>query len=447
MTVRLRLAAAYGVAMIGTLALMGAITWLQVGSALRSSLDQTLQTRASAVVTATENTGQAGLQEGGAGEPAGVFVVLVDGAGRTIDATSNVPPGFSAPAPDAAAATVSVGLSRYATYTVAGEGGVRAVAGSDLAGIASTLDGLARTLLFAGGLASIVSLAGGWWLAGGALRPVAAITAEADQIGAADIDRRLPVPRQRDELRSLATTLNSMLDRVAEAMRRQHAFVTAASHDLRTPLAALRAELELADTPDASEDDLREAIRRAHADAVRLGDLATGLLGLAEARADGRSLVRGPVSVAELVDSAVRRVEPVARERQVSITTAAPEGIVRVDRVRIEQALANVILNAVVHGPAQSEVAVVASLERGGPGATGRDRAWLALEVLDRGPGIAADPERRLFEPFQRGRGARASGSGLGLATAAAALDAHHGEIGFEPRDGGGTRFWMRLPA
>jgi signal transduction histidine kinase len=342
---------------------------------------------------------------------------------------------------------VVLGTETYAVHAITGDGGIRVVAGSSLAAIQGTLDRLARTLLLVGGMAALVSLVGGWWLAGRALRPVALITAEASQIGATDIERRLPVPARRDELQALATTLNGMLDRVADSFRRQRAFVAAASHDLRTPIAALQAELELAEDIRTTGPELRAAVRAAHGDAVRLGELATALLDLAAADADGRALVRAPVQTDQLLDSVARRVEPLMREHRARVTHTAPPRMVRVDRVRLEQALTNLVVNAIKYGPPGAEVEVVARFDEvvgPGPDETG---TLLSIDVLDRGPGVPAQSASRLFEPFHRGPDAVGPGTGLGLAAAAAAIRAHHGTIGFEPRRGGGTRFWVRLPA
>lgn len=446
MNIRVRLALIYVGAIVITIGLVGALVWWQLDAALRSSLDQTLEARASAAMTALENDGQAGLQEGDATGPSAVFVAIFDAQGRTIDATAGVPAGLVPATAGAARADVVLGSTTYATYTIVGEGGLRVVAGSSLAAIDATLDRLARSFVVVGAIAALASLGGGWWLAGRALRPVGLMTAEASQIGAADIERRLPVPPRNDELRALAMTLNGMLDRVADALRRQRTFVAAASHDLRTPIAALQAELELADDARTTGPELRAAVRAAHADAVRLGELATGLLDLAAADADGRALVRSPVRTDFLVESVARRLEPLARERGAHITGVAPGRLVRVDRVRLEQALTNLIVNAITYGPPGGEVEVVARfdpIDEPGPYSTG---TLLSIEVLDRGPGVPDEFASRLFEPFRRGPNAVGPGTGLGLATAAAAIRAHHGSIGFEPRSGGGTRFWVRLP-
>lgn len=195
---------------------------------------------------------------------------------------------------------------------------------------------LARCCSWGG--AAVVSLAGWWWLAGRSLRPVALMTAEVAQIGATDVERRLPVPRQRDELQALAVTLNGMLERVADALRRQRTFVAAASHDLRTPIAALQAELDLADDKRTTVPELKSAVRAAHGDAVRLGELAAALVDLAAVDADGRALVRSSVRTDRLLDSVVRRAEKPARQRSIRVTASAPARLVRIDRVRIEQA-------------------------------------------------------------------------------------------------------------
>lgn len=444
MTVRVRLGLVYTAAIVFTIGIVGAVVWWQMGAALRASLDQTLETRAMAALTALENNGQSGLQEGDTPGPPGVFVAIFDAQGKVVDTTAGVPTGLAAPKQGGAGDVVTA-AGTYATYEATSENGLRVVAGSTLDEIRSTLDRLARLLALVGGAAAAASLVGGWWLAGRALHPVAVITSEASQIGAADIERRLPLPAQRDELFALATTLNGMLDRVTEALRKQRRFVAAAAHDLRMPIAALQAELDLADDERTTQDELRAAVRAAHGDTVRLGELATALLDLAAADADGRALVRTPVRIDALIESVVRRVEPVARERGTSILRSSPGRLIRVDRVRLEQAVTNLLINAIRYGPPGAQVDVVAEFEQVSP-ETNATTSMLTIEVADRGPGVPAQLADRLFEPFQRGADAREPGTGLGLATAAAGVRAHRGSIGFEQRAGGGSRFWIRVP-
>jgi len=446
MTIRLRLALTYGAAIAITIALVGVVVSWQLATALRTSLDQTLEARATAAMTSLENSGQSGLQEGDLSGPPGVFLAIFDAQGRTIDATAGVPLGLVPAAAGVARFELTTPGSTYVLHMATADTGIRVVAGSSLRGIQDTLDRLSRSLVIVGGIAVIASFVGGWWLARRALGPVALITTEAAQIGATDLDRRLPVTSRHDELQGLALTLNGMLDRVADALRRQRTFVASASHDLRTPIAALRTELELAEDPRTTEPELRAAVRAAHADAVRLGELATALLDLAAVDADGRTVVRAPVGTDVIVESVARRTEALARQREAAVTHSAPRQIVRVDRLRLEQALTNIVINAITYGPPGVEVNVVARVERADSGDGPEQGSILSVDVLDRGSGIPPEFAGQLFEPFRRGPNAGGHGSGLGLATAAAAIRAHHGSIGFEARSGGGTRFWIRVP-
>lgn len=446
MTIRTRLAVIYGAAMVVTIVTAGWLLWFQLGVTLRGALDQAIELRATAALANLENQGQAGLQEGDAPAAPAIFVAIFDTSGQRIDASAATPASLTRPAAGLTNGDIVIGTFTYAIHVVVADGGITVVAGSDLATLSLTLDRLARALALVGGVAASVSLVGGWWLAGRAMRPVARLTEEAASINAADLDRRLPVPAQTDELRALATTLNAMLDRVSEAVRRQRIFVASASHDLRTPLAALQAELELADDDRTTNGEVRHALRAAHADVVRLGGLATALLGLATVEGDGRAVVRTPVRVDQLVASVARCVEPSARERGTRILEKAPDRVVTVDRIRIEQALTNLVLNAITHGAAGSVVEIVAHVEPTIDAGTGLDTI-LTIDVLDRGPGVPAAIVDRLFEPFLRGPGASGPGAGLGLATAAAAIQAHRGTLGVQARDGGGSRFWFRVPA
>lgn len=438
MTIRTRLALAYGLAVALTIAVLGVVVWWQFGVALRASLEQRLETRLVAVEAAAENDGQGGLQE--ADDEGDVFVVLVGADGGVLDASANAPvtlpvgpymPGLQEAGADG---------RRFLLRVDVVEGGMLVVVGADLAATAGSQASLAGLLAVAGMLAILLSVAGGWWLAGRSLRPVAVLTAEAAAIGATDHERRLAEPRRRDELGVLAHTLNEMLARIADASRRQRAFVAAASHDLRTPLAALQAELELADRADAGTDELRAALRAARDDATRLGELAGDLLQLATVAGEGRALALGTVDLADVVATVLRRVAPVADHAGVRVRGDVEQRTVRLDRVRIEQALANLLVNAITYSARGDEVLIGSHPDPGDP-------ALVALHVADRGPGIPRAEREEIFEPFRRGAAARGRGAGLGLATVRAAVEAHGGIVACDERPGGGTVFTLRLPA
>jgi signal transduction histidine kinase len=297
-------------------------------------------------------------------------------------------------------------------------------------------------MLMAGGIATLAALGGGWWLAGRALHPVSVMVHEVNAIETGDLARRLDVPAANDELGRLGRTLNAMLDRVAETVRRERRFVAAASHDLRTPIATLQTELELAATYEHDPDALLASIHLAHGDAVRLSTLASDLLRLAEAEASGRELLRQPVSIRDLIDGLIARFAPVAEARDVRVVVSAPDAVVRVDRVRMEQAIGNLLNNAVLESGPGTEVELTVRVTA----ASGAGGGTLAVDVLDRGPGVPAELHDRLFQPFGAGPAGRDGRSGLGLATAAAAVAAHRGHIRYADRPGGGAWFSLDVP-
>jgi signal transduction histidine kinase len=145
--------------------------------------------------------------------------------------------------------------------------------------------------------------------------------------------------------------------------------------------------------------------------------------------------------VRHLVRESVELVTGAAAARDVRVTVSAPNAVVRVDRTRLVQAIANLLANAARFAPRGSQVEVVAALEAVDTSPV------LRVDVLDRGAGVPVDFRPSLFEPFAQARPAGSPGSGLGLATAAAAVRAHGGSIGYEERTGGGARFWFRVPA
>lgn len=281
-----------------------------------------------------------------------------------------------------------------------------------------------------------------WRIIGAVLRPVEDLRAGAERIGAAEGDgsARLVVPATRDEIAALATTLNGMLDRLAAARARQRAFVADAAHELRSPLANLRTQLEVADRLGEDGGLAQELLPEVD----RLSRLVEDLLILARA-GDGAAARTRPVAVADLLaDCAARyatarvpvRVTPTGTGTSAGDLTAraSPEDLLRV--------LTNLIDNAVRH--ATSEVVLAA--ERENPTTGG---AAVVLTVTDDGSGIPADQRERVFDRFARLDDARArdsGGTGLGLSIARALVRRGEGELTLEDAHPG-LRAVVRLPA
>ena len=435
MSIRTRLTWAYGIGVAATLVLVGVLVWWQMSDSLVQTLGTALQTRASGVLSAIENQGQAGLQEADNAAP-GIWVVLFDAQGALVDASADAPPGVPA-----AAGPFAADGKRFLLRIDSAPDGTMVVTGADLAPVATAQSALARILFGVGLSVGTASLIAGWILAGRALRPIDRLIADADALGPADLDQRLAPPRQVDEVGRLTLTLNGMLDRIGESVARQRLFVALASHELRTPLAALRAELDLADHDNATMADYRAAIRDAQADAVRLSTLTATLLDLATVGDEAQSLVRTPVSVRAVATSAARTVAPLAEQKGGTLSVDVPDEIVWIDRTRVEQAMVNMLANSIVHSTGRPQVELRADLT---PAPRGQ---LLNLSVLDRGPGFGGSDPAELFIPFRRGEGVRAAGSGLGLAMVAATARAHGGSFGASDREGGGAIVWLKVLA
>lgn len=290
-------------------------------------------------------------------------------------------------------------------------------------------------LLLAVAVAGVTGLVAAitWWVVGRALRPVARIRAEVDDITADRLDRRVAVPASGDEIAALAGTMNRMLDRLDAAATAQRRFVSDASHELRSPLATIRQHAELAQLhPDAtSVDDLAEVV---HDEGLRMQELVDALLLLT--RLDEQAALReDPVDLDDLALAEVRRLRGGGATVDGSGIRAAR---VRGDARLLGQLVRNLADNAARH--ARSAVAI---------GVTGRG-AEVVLTVDDDGAGVPPDERDRIFERFVRldeARARDAGGSGLGLAIVRAIAEAEGGGVRVEDSPLGGARFSVVLPA
>ncbi|MCU1660748.1 MAG: integral rane sensor signal transduction histidine kinase [Pseudonocardia sp.] len=339
-------------------------------------------------------------------------------------------------------ATVNGDRSRILASTAPVRGGQAVVVvgtGTDVSD--GAVDRAASTLVLGGPPAVLLAAAGAWLLAGGVLRPVERMRRQAAEISDQDLDRRLPVPSTRDEIAALGTTMNALLARLQEALQRERGFVADAGHELRTPLAILRAELELAARPGRSRDALAEAISHAGQETDRLIRLAEDLLLLARADNQQPFLRPEPLSLPALLGVAARRGGAGAADRAVTITVHSPADlIVEADPDRLRQAVDNLLDNAIRHAPRGSVVDVTASSPR---------PEVVTIEVADRGPGFPPEFLPHAFERFRRAEAARTrdgGGTGLGLSIVHAIAQAHGGHAVATNRPDGGAAVIIDLP-
>ena len=297
--------------------------------------------------------------------------------------------------------------------------------------------------LLLGGLSVLLLAVGGWvahWLVGRALRPVHGIASLARNISEHDLHRRLDVRAPGDELGELVTTLNEMLARLEGSFDGLRRFTADASHELRSPLAVMRAELERALGRTRSTEDYREVLQWALRDVEHMSRLVDQLLLLTRADAGTLRLVRQSVDVADLLYECAAHWDDAAESRGVSIEVEAPaSGFAWVDQILVGRALDSMLDNAVRHAPRGSVVQIRAVLCGSG----------LDVEVTDAGPGVPAELLPHLFTGFARPDSVRARGgvgTGLSLATSAAIARAHGGRLDLLERDGVGARLRLHLP-
>jgi two-component system, OmpR family, sensor kinase len=437
--IRLRLALAFALAMAAVLVAMGAFLYFRLGSSLDESVDQGLETRA-AEVSALAARGDTSLDQGPGDDE--TFAQVLDPNGTIVDATPQVgarPLLEAAQLRTAAQQVVKLergGARLLATPVDAQDGRLVVVVGASLEERDEALNGLLGELFVVGPIALLVASLLGYGVATAALRPVEAMRAEAAGVSAVEPGRRLPLPRARDEISRLGSTLNDMLDRLERALERERNFVADASHELRTPLALLKTELELALRKPRSQAELEQALRSAAAETDRLAQLAEDLLVLARSDQGRLPLRRESVSVRDVLSGVAARFGRRAGEAGRAIEVDVVDGLaVPADAIRLEQALGNLVENALRHGEGSIRLSAV---EKDGR---------VELHVLDEGRGIPPDFVPRAFERFNRADQSRAgTGAGLGLAIAQVIATAHGGSAHVSARPGGGADVWLSIP-
>ncbi|WP_067462396.1 sensor histidine kinase [Actinomadura macra] len=319
---------------------------------------------------------------------------------------------------------------RFAAVKVTTPGGetVTVYAGADLAAARDAVGTVTRVML--AGLPLLLAVVAGvtWLVTRRALRPVAAVRAELAEITVSgDLARRVPVPGSRDEVAGLATTTNETLAALEASVARQRGFVADASHELRSPIASLRTQLEVA----AAHPELLDVAGLVD-DVVRLQQLAADLLLLARIDAGDRPPAR-PVALAPLLRDDLEHRSP---RVPVEASFEDDPQVMGVP-ARLARAMGNLLDNAVRH----ADHAVRLSLrEEGGTAVVG---------VSDDGPGVPAADRERIFERFVRLDDARSrdeGGAGLGLAIARDLVRAHGGDVTVGEAPGGGALFEVRLP-
>ncbi|MFI6082138.1 sensor histidine kinase [Streptomyces sp. NPDC051217] len=304
-----------------------------------------------------------------------------------------------------------------------------------------TLHNLRRFSFFLLGGIAVASFGIGWVLSGRALRPVRAISRTAAEIQATDLSQRIRLTGPRDELRELGDTVDSMLDRLDDGFRAQRQLIDDASHELRSPLTIIRANLDAVLTAEESDErERREAVRIVDRATTRMTRLVEDLL--ATARRSAPALADTDVDLAVVADEACEEFAVLAAGRGLVFDRRLARGDTTIgDHDALRRAVGNLLSNAVRLSPAGTRVVV----------STGRRDSWLWVSVQDSGPGIDDDDQGRVFDRFWRagnGGGAdRDRHAGLGLAIVRQIVESHAGQVRLTSRKGVGSTFVLWLPA
>jgi signal transduction histidine kinase len=438
MTIRTRLTLWFAAALSITIVVFSVLVWRTFADQLRSSLDDALRVHAEDVRAALDAQGNS-IVDAVDPERPGIVTAVLRPTGGVLRAGSGFPTDVANLPIGASTRTVGTDQTTWLFETLDAGQGRMVAAASRTDEIDRSLQHLAESLLAIGSIAVLASVGSGWFLAGRFLSRIRRLNDEAAEIGAHDVRRRLSVGGH-DEVGRLAHTLNGFLARVQAANERERMLITGAAHDLRTPVAALRGELELG-VEATTVEQARTSLRQAHGDAVRLSELADGLLALAEVEAETIADPPRSVPLVGFVNEVLEDVEWEAETRRVHLHSAVPDVVVPIARVRLGRALTNLVRNAIRHGPRDETVEIWASVTAAEP----TDADHLRLEVRDRGPGISEPVRDAAFAPREPGMSGQPS-AGLGLATVAAAMRSLGGRAGWTPRPGGGSVLWLEVP-
>ena len=293
-------------------------------------------------------------------------------------------------------------------------------------------------------IAIVLASVGGYFLARKSLAPVVAMSSQAGRIGASNLHERLAVQNERDELGHLAQSFNSLLDRLSQSFERQQRFMADASHELRTPVAILRGEAEVALSQQArSLQEYRESLEVLHQEAARLTHIVEDLFTLTRADAGQYPLQPRDFYLEELVGECVHSARTLALAKKISLHfEEAHESLIHADESLLRRMILNLLDNAIKYTPGAGRVTVTCN----------RVRAEYVVSITDTGGGIPAELQPRIFERFFRADKARSraendgGGAGLGLSISRWIAEAHHGRLELTRSDSAGSTFTAYLP-
>lgn len=289
---------------------------------------------------------------------------------------------------------------------------------------------LKRFLYSSVAIISFISFFIGFAFMGRALRPIIEITRKTNQIEVKNLKERVPIPHSRDEIHHLATTINHLLQRLNLSFEAQERFVQDASHQLKTPLAIIKGELEIFKTHSYNEKDLKNFLESMSFEIDHLVRLTNDLLILAQVDNNENQFSNfSKVALDEVLLTQVSRLTKLANKKNITLNLNlddyqlfdhSGDVFVWADSELIGIVIYNLIENALKYSPPQTEVKIKLLVNQD---------ETIEMQVYDQGPGIKIGDENKIFDRFYRSEGMKAHGSGLGLAICQAVIKLHHGSL------------------
>jgi heavy metal sensor kinase len=447
-SIRVRLTLWYVVVLTIALMAFAAGVYAFVAAEERAAVDRILRERADSFVrsVATESSEQP--QSSAVLEVARDFarsdddVIVYDSAGRLVFRSS----------PHELHDTPAIDVARLGLFTRDGVRCIAARAGNyifvsaeSLTGRRNALKRLREAFVVLIPIALLIAGFGGYFLASRSLAPVARITDAASRIEAENLSERIPVRNRDDELGRLAAVLNALLQRLERSFQQQKQLLADTSHELRTPVTIIRSEAEVTLSRGRNPDEYRHALEVIRSESAHLTSLIEGVLLLARADAQQKSISTAPLQLASVIDGSVSALRRVASAREISLSCSAEGPMpMRGDAELLRRMLLNLLDNAIKFTKSGGQVRVDAH----------RDGPNYVIDVSDTGGGIPLGAQEKIFDRFFRADAERgrsddrdsASGAGLGLPIARWIARAHGGDLRLLRSTAEGSTFEVVLP-
>jgi len=369
---------------------------------------------------------------------AGRYVAVWFRDGRQIIRTPGVPPELTRPATRAAADWVEETGSHIRSYRYTPRGECLMIGTDSSPKIAGVHTRMAR-LMIGGLIVLILGLLVGWFVTGRALRPIREITEAAQRISQGDLSQRVATQDQFSELGELASMLNDTFHRLEKVFTQQARFTSDAAHELRTPVAIMRAQTQAALMRDRSPEEYKETIESCHRAANRMQKLIEALLALARFDANREPTRLVPLDLATLVKETIEATTSITSQRRIRVEASLDPAPCHGDPVQLGQVLSNLVANAVFYNRDDGTIRIVTSQNAG----------FAELVIADTGRGIPESELPNLFTRFHRvdkSRNRGDGGTGLGLAITKSIVEKHHGNISVASQLGAGSTFTVRIP-